>query len=85
MTPTELAWKWMNHPTNFYELSEVVHRSIEEKWRLHVLGEEIMKHFYAQVPYFGAPALWMEVLDACLEDVDWTALARRALREAEAA
>lgn len=76
----------MNEESNFYELSAVVHRAITERWSAHRLGNEILAHFYGQVPLFGGErAFWRDILEGCLENVRWTALARRALREAAAA
>lgn len=86
MDPTEIAWKWMNDDSNYYELSALVHQAIAEEWKPRQLGDELLKHFYAQIPLFGGePAFWRDVLDQCLEKVNWTSLARRALKEAAAA
>ncbi len=88
MTPNEIAWKWMNHETNFYDLSEILHQALEEDVSATEVGNRIARYFYEQAPFFGEDALWVELLDGCLENVGWTALARRAIaeiRDAEAA
>lgn len=88
MDPNELAWKWMNDDTNFYELSAIIHNALEEGVKPVEIGSRLMKYFYDQTPFFGEDAFWVELLDGCMERVGWTALARRAIaaiEEAEAA
>jgi hypothetical protein len=76
---TELIWRWMHAREHSGAISELLDRAGDENWKPNMLGEEIMKLFYEQIPYIGKRSFWMDILDQCLERVDWTRLAKRAL------
>jgi hypothetical protein len=85
MDPNEIAWKWMNHETNFYDLSAIIHDALEQGEKPAEIGNRLMRYFYDQTPFFGEDSFWVELLGVCMERVGWTALARRAIAEIDEA
>lgn len=76
---TEIMWRSMHAREHAQAVSDLIDQASDESWKPHVLGEEMMKLFYDQIPYVGNRTFWMDILDHSLERVDWTKLAKRAL------